>query len=57
MTRLIKMIMPMKSVMFSRILSSDDAVTTPTQALIEPQAAVIVLHETQRLIDQLLALS
>lgn len=51
------MIMPMKSVMFSRILSSDDAVTTPTQALIEPQAAVIVLHETQRLIDQLLALS
>lgn len=48
--------MPMASVTFSRILSSNDAVTTSAQALIQAHAIVVVLKPRKRLIDQLLAL-
>jgi len=48
--------MPMASTRFSRILTSNDAMTTTAQALIQAHVVVIVLEPRKRLIDELLAL-
>ena len=48
--------MPIASIMFSRILTSNDAVTTTAQALIQAHTVVVILKPSKRLIDQLLAL-